>query len=197
MWSSLSPPTGTLNGSLSRPHSESSGEFSLSLDQEVWSSSGSSPVQQPTSSRSTHQSPLLARRSLELPSAGGSLGQMQIKKTASPSEVLSLQQFLDEGIDPAEVSEAVQAESSFHHVTDTTRKSFSVLSLCFSHVCCSPEVRRTSQWILPASPPHLSVCLKSAPLPKAGGSCAPPVGKRRQLAPTAQRNPSGNRVGRA
>uniref|UniRef100_H2LH98 Coiled-coil domain containing 88A n=1 Tax=Oryzias latipes TaxID=8090 RepID=H2LH98_ORYLA len=93
---------GTLNGSLSRPHSESSGEFSLSLDQEVWSSSGSSPVQQPTSSRSTHQSPLLARRSLELPSAGGSLGQMQIKKTASPSEVLSLQQFLDEGIDPAE-----------------------------------------------------------------------------------------------
>ncbi|XP_078788185.1 girdin isoform X14 [Oryzias latipes] len=92
----------TLNGSLSRPHSESSGEFSLSLDQEVWSSSGSSPVQQPTSSRSTHQSPLLARRSLELPSAGGSLGQMQIKKTASPSEVLSLQQFLDEGIDPAE-----------------------------------------------------------------------------------------------
>uniref|UniRef100_A0A8C7YQB9 Coiled-coil domain containing 88A n=1 Tax=Oryzias sinensis TaxID=183150 RepID=A0A8C7YQB9_9TELE len=93
---------GTLNGSLSRPHSESSGEFSLSLDQEVWSSSGSSPVQQPTSSRSTHQSPLLARRSLELPSAGSSLGQMQIKKTASPSEVLSLQQFLDEGIDPAE-----------------------------------------------------------------------------------------------
>uniref|UniRef100_A0A8C7YT34 Coiled-coil domain containing 88A n=1 Tax=Oryzias sinensis TaxID=183150 RepID=A0A8C7YT34_9TELE len=95
-------------GILSRPHSESSGEFSLSLDQEVWSSSGSSPVQQPTSSRSTHQSPLLARRSLELPSAGSSLGQMQIKKTASPSEVLSLQQFLDEGIDPAEVSEAVE-----------------------------------------------------------------------------------------
>uniref|UniRef100_A0A4W6F6M7 Coiled-coil domain containing 88A n=1 Tax=Lates calcarifer TaxID=8187 RepID=A0A4W6F6M7_LATCA len=49
---------GTLNGSLSRPHSESSGEFSLSLDQDVWSSSGSSPVQQPTSSRSSHQSPL-------------------------------------------------------------------------------------------------------------------------------------------
>uniref|UniRef100_A0A8C7GA37 Coiled-coil domain containing 88A n=1 Tax=Oncorhynchus kisutch TaxID=8019 RepID=A0A8C7GA37_ONCKI len=37
---------GTLNGNLSRPHSESSGEFSLSLDQEEWSS-GSSPVQQP------------------------------------------------------------------------------------------------------------------------------------------------------
>uniref|UniRef100_A0A087XWM1 Coiled-coil domain containing 88A n=1 Tax=Poecilia formosa TaxID=48698 RepID=A0A087XWM1_POEFO len=52
------PPTGALNGSLSRPQSESSGEFSLSLDQEVWSSSGSSPVQQPASLRSSHQSPL-------------------------------------------------------------------------------------------------------------------------------------------
>lgn len=99
------PPTGTLNGGLSRPHSESSGEFSLSLDQEVWSSSGSSPVQQHTSSRSSHQSPLQLRRSLD-PSAAaaGTQGQTQIRKTGSPSnEVLSLQQFLDEGIDPAEV----------------------------------------------------------------------------------------------
>ncbi|XP_069000451.1 girdin isoform X1 [Embiotoca jacksoni] len=96
---------GTLNGSLSRPHSESSGEFSLSLDQEVWSSSGSSPVQQPMSSRSSHQSPLQLRRSLDPSSAAGSPGQTQtqIRKTGSPSnEVLSLQQFLDEGIDPAE-----------------------------------------------------------------------------------------------
>ncbi|XP_040905763.1 girdin-like isoform X1 [Toxotes jaculatrix] len=94
---------GTLNGSLSRPHSESSGEFSLSLDQEVWSSSGSSPVQQPTSSRSSHQSPLQLRRSLDPSTAAGSPGQTQIRKTGSPgSEVLSLQQFLDEGIDPAE-----------------------------------------------------------------------------------------------
>uniref|UniRef100_A0A3B3C1K5 Coiled-coil domain containing 88A n=1 Tax=Oryzias melastigma TaxID=30732 RepID=A0A3B3C1K5_ORYME len=90
---------------LSRPHSESSGEFSLSLDQEVWSSSGSSPVQQPAASRSTHQSPLLARRSLELPGAGN-------KKGGSPSEVLSLQQFLDEGIDPAEVSEDLKTAST-------------------------------------------------------------------------------------
>ncbi|KAM9366059.1 girdin isoform 2-T2 [Pholidichthys leucotaenia] len=94
---------GTLNGSLSRPHSESSGEFSLSLDQEVWSSSGSSPVQQPTSSRSSHQSPLQLRRSLDPSTTAGSPGQTQIRKTGSPgSEVLSLQQFLDEGIDPAE-----------------------------------------------------------------------------------------------
>ncbi|KAM9727847.1 girdin isoform 6-T9 [Menidia menidia] len=93
---------GTVNGSLSRPHSESSGEFSLSLDQEVWSSSGSSPVQQPSSSRSSHQSPLQLRRSLEPCSTAGSPGPTQMKKAASPSEVLSLQQFLDEGIDPAE-----------------------------------------------------------------------------------------------
>ncbi|CAK6960721.1 girdin [Scomber scombrus] len=94
---------GTLNGSLSRPHSESSGEFSLSLDQEVWSSSGSSPVQQPTSSRSSHQSPLQLRRSLEPSTAAGGPGQTQIRKTESlGNEVLSLQQFLDEGIDPAE-----------------------------------------------------------------------------------------------
>ncbi|XP_076016506.1 girdin isoform X2 [Genypterus blacodes] len=94
---------GTLNGNLSRPHSESSGEFSLSLDQEVWSSSGSSPVQQPSSSRSSHQSPMLLRRSLDPTAAAAIAGQIQIRKTGSPAnEVLSLQQFLDEGIDPAE-----------------------------------------------------------------------------------------------
>ncbi|XP_056291314.1 girdin isoform X1 [Pseudoliparis swirei] len=92
---------GALNGSLSRPHSESSGEFSLSLDQEVWSSSGSSPVQQPSSSsRSSHQSPMLLRRSVD-PStvAAGGAGAGLAHGT---KEVLSLQQFLDEGIDPAE-----------------------------------------------------------------------------------------------
>ncbi|XP_068575141.1 girdin isoform X2 [Cebidichthys violaceus] len=94
---------GALNGSLSRPHSESSGEFSLSLDQEVWSSSGSSPVQQPASSRFSHQSPLQLRRSLDPSTAAGSTGHTQVTKTGSPAkEVLSLQQFLDEGIDPAE-----------------------------------------------------------------------------------------------
>ncbi|XP_055018784.1 girdin isoform X4 [Boleophthalmus pectinirostris] len=94
-------PKGTLNGSLSRPHSESSGEFSLSLDQDVWSSSGSSPVQQPSMSRTSHQSPLQLRRSVD-PSTTV-LGQTQIRKNGSPgSEVVSLQQFLDEGIDPTE-----------------------------------------------------------------------------------------------
>ncbi|XP_052331281.1 girdin-like isoform X4 [Oncorhynchus keta] len=89
---------GTLNGNLSRPHSESSGEFSLSLDQEEWSS-GSSPVQQPLS-HSSHQSSMLLQRSLD-PQA------TQAKKkngsaSGSASEVLSLQQFLEEHIDPAE-----------------------------------------------------------------------------------------------
>ncbi|KAM6939550.1 girdin-like [Xenentodon cancila] len=40
------------NGVQSRPHSESSGEFSLSLENEPWSN-GSSPVQQPPSRRSS------------------------------------------------------------------------------------------------------------------------------------------------
>uniref|UniRef100_A0A3B3W0S8 Coiled-coil domain containing 88A n=1 Tax=Poecilia latipinna TaxID=48699 RepID=A0A3B3W0S8_9TELE len=93
---------GALNGSLSRPQSESSGEFSLSLDQEVWSSSGSSPVQQPASLRSSHQSPLQLRRSLEPSGTAAVSAQAQTRKTGSSSEVLSLQQFLDEGIDPAE-----------------------------------------------------------------------------------------------
>uniref|UniRef100_A0A8C7MB66 Coiled-coil domain containing 88A n=1 Tax=Oncorhynchus kisutch TaxID=8019 RepID=A0A8C7MB66_ONCKI len=87
--------SGTLNGNLSRPHSESSGEFSLSLDQEEWSS-GSSPVQQPLS-RS-----MLLQRSLD-PQATQAK-----KKNGSASEVLSLQQFLEEHIDPAEVTSGSQ-----------------------------------------------------------------------------------------
>ncbi|KAL0964528.1 hypothetical protein UPYG_G00325200 [Umbra pygmaea] len=89
---------GALNGNLSRPHSESSGEFSLGLDQDVWSS-GSSPVQQPLT-RSSHQSPMLLRRSLD-PQANQAR-----KKTGSSSgsvtEVVSLQQFLEESIGTAE-----------------------------------------------------------------------------------------------
>ncbi|XP_072525881.1 girdin-like isoform X2 [Salminus brasiliensis] len=87
---------GAVNGSLSRPHSESSGEFSLSLDTEVWSS-GSSPVQQPHSQRSSHQSPLQLRKNLE------PTGAQSKRKTGSlGSEVVSLQQFLEESIDPPE-----------------------------------------------------------------------------------------------
>uniref|UniRef100_A0A4W5QL02 Coiled-coil domain containing 88A n=1 Tax=Hucho hucho TaxID=62062 RepID=A0A4W5QL02_9TELE len=95
---------GTLNGNLSRPHSESSGEFSLSLDQEEWSS-GSSPVQHPLS-RSSHQSPMLLRRSLDPQAAQAR------KKTSSSSgsasEVVSLQQFLEESTDPKQVKSGSQ-----------------------------------------------------------------------------------------
>uniref|UniRef100_A0A4W5LUY5 Coiled-coil domain containing 88A n=1 Tax=Hucho hucho TaxID=62062 RepID=A0A4W5LUY5_9TELE len=92
--------SGTLNGNLSRPHSESSGEFSLGLDQEDWSS-GSSPVQQPLS-RSSHQSPMLLWRSLDPQAIQAK------KKNGSASEVLSLQQFLEERIAPAEVTSGCQ-----------------------------------------------------------------------------------------
>uniref|UniRef100_A0A673Z8A3 Coiled-coil domain containing 88A n=2 Tax=Salmo trutta TaxID=8032 RepID=A0A673Z8A3_SALTR len=88
---------GTLNGNLSRPHSESSGEFSLSLDQEEWSS-GSSPVQHPLS-RSSHQSPMLLRRSLDPQAAQA---RKKSNSSGSTSEVVSLQQFLEESTDPAE-----------------------------------------------------------------------------------------------
>uniref|UniRef100_A0A3P8ZGZ8 HOOK N-terminal domain-containing protein n=1 Tax=Esox lucius TaxID=8010 RepID=A0A3P8ZGZ8_ESOLU len=98
---------GTLNGHLSRPHSESSGEFSLGVDQEVWSS-GSSPVQLPLT-RSSHQSPMLLRRSLDTPA------NLARKKTASStgsaSEVVSLQQFLEESIDPSGSQENLTVES--------------------------------------------------------------------------------------
>ncbi|XP_033873310.3 girdin-like isoform X4 [Acipenser ruthenus] len=80
-----------LNGGHSRPLSQSSGEFSLSLDNEVWSSS-SSPVQQTgqLSQRSSKQSPLLVQKTLDIPS-------QQKRKAASPgSEVVTLQQFLEE-----------------------------------------------------------------------------------------------------
>ncbi|KAI1897007.1 hypothetical protein AGOR_G00100770 [Albula goreensis] len=79
---------GALNGSHSRPHSESSGEFSLSLDNEGWSS-GSSPVQQPPSQRSAWQSPQNLPKSLEPPA--------QNKGPSPGSQVVSLQQFLQEG----------------------------------------------------------------------------------------------------
>ncbi|XP_063047611.1 girdin-like isoform X3 [Engraulis encrasicolus] len=91
--------SGTVNGNTSRPHSESSGEFSLSLEMDV-GSSGSSPVQQPSacassttttssSLRSSRLSPLQVRKgpqqgqglgtSATLPARkkGGSLGSEQ------------------------------------------------------------------------------------------------------------------------
>ncbi|XP_051775627.1 girdin-like isoform X9 [Erpetoichthys calabaricus] len=103
-----------VNGSQSRPQSQSSGEFSLSVDAEVWSS-GSSPVQQPGQAypRSSKQSPLFFRKTLEIQN-------QQKKKTASPgSEVVSLQQFLEES---SKVS-PTNSESQENLVTETARRS--------------------------------------------------------------------------
>ncbi|XP_031435364.1 girdin isoform X2 [Clupea harengus] len=94
--SSLTGKVGSVNGNLSRPHSESSGEFSLSLDTEM-GSSGSSPIQQPASQRSSTQSPL------QLCKAQDAAAGPARRKGGSPgSEVVSLQQFLEESIDPVE-----------------------------------------------------------------------------------------------
>ncbi|KAG2467414.1 GRDN protein, partial [Polypterus senegalus] len=103
-----------VNGSQSRPQSQSSGEFSLSVDAEVWSS-GSSPVQQPGQAypRSSKQSPLFFRKTLEIQN-------QPKKKAASPgSEVVSLQQFLEES---SRVS-PTNSESQENLVIETARRS--------------------------------------------------------------------------
>ncbi|KAM8858416.1 girdin isoform 1-T1 [Spinachia spinachia] len=150
---------GPLNGSLSRPHSESSGEFSLSLDQEVWSSSGSSPVQQPTSSRSSHQSPLQLRRTLDPSVASGGAGPTQAAKAGSPvKEVLSLQQFLDEGIDPAE------SGSQENLTVDSPRLSTS----------SEPKERTKSRGILRSSSGKVAAVASDRP-PRAAGQPGRPT----------------------
>uniref|UniRef100_A0A8C5A6Y2 Coiled-coil domain containing 88A n=1 Tax=Gadus morhua TaxID=8049 RepID=A0A8C5A6Y2_GADMO len=94
------------NSQLVRPHSESSGEFSLSLDQEVWSSSGSSPTQQHPA-RTSHQSPLQPCRALDpiSPAQGPA-------RNTLTHDVLSLQQFLDEGIEPSGSQENLTKDSA-------------------------------------------------------------------------------------
>ncbi|XP_039594558.1 girdin-like isoform X3 [Polypterus senegalus] len=114
-WKSLGFQTSdAVNGSQSRPQSQSSGEFSLSVDAEVWSS-GSSPVQQPGQAypRSSKQSPLFFRKTLEIQN-------QPKKKAASPgSEVVSLQQFLEES---SRVS-PTNSESQENLVIETARRS--------------------------------------------------------------------------
>ncbi|XP_061845296.1 girdin isoform X4 [Colius striatus] len=74
----------------SRPQSHSSGEFSLLHDHEAWSSSSSSPIQYLKGH--TRSSPVLQQRTSETLDSRGK--QM---KTGSPgSEVVTLQQFLEE-----------------------------------------------------------------------------------------------------
>ncbi|XP_064174522.1 girdin-like isoform X9 [Anguilla rostrata] len=85
----LRSPAGAVNGSRSRPQSESSGEFSPSLENEAWSC-GSSPAQ-----RSARHSPQVPRRAPEPPAP-----QAPRKGPSLGGEVLSLQQFLQEPAEP-------------------------------------------------------------------------------------------------
>ncbi|XP_077189903.1 girdin isoform X4 [Paroedura picta] len=75
----------------SRPQSHSSGEFSLFHDHEAWSSSSSSPVQYLKSH--TRSSPTLYHKMSETLDRQGT---WRIKTDSPGSEVVSLQQFLEE-----------------------------------------------------------------------------------------------------
>ncbi|KAK1192422.1 GRDN protein, partial [Pygoscelis papua] len=74
----------------SRPQSHSSGEFSLLHEHEAWSSSSSSPIQYLKGH--TRSSPVLQQRTPEMLDSRGK----QIKTGSPGSEVVTLQQFLEE-----------------------------------------------------------------------------------------------------
>uniref|UniRef100_A0A663E5V5 Coiled-coil domain containing 88A n=1 Tax=Aquila chrysaetos chrysaetos TaxID=223781 RepID=A0A663E5V5_AQUCH len=74
----------------SRPQSHSSGEFSLLHEHEAWSSSSSSPIQYLKGH--TRSSPVLQQRTPETLDSHGK----QIKTGSPGSEVVTLQQFLEE-----------------------------------------------------------------------------------------------------
>ncbi|XP_075353124.1 girdin isoform X11 [Mycteria americana] len=74
----------------SRPQSHSSGEFSLLHEHEAWSSSSSSPIQYLKGH--TRSSPVLQQRTPEIVDSRGK----QIKTGSPGSEVVTLQQFLEE-----------------------------------------------------------------------------------------------------
>uniref|UniRef100_A0A8C0BJX2 Coiled-coil domain containing 88A n=1 Tax=Buteo japonicus TaxID=224669 RepID=A0A8C0BJX2_9AVES len=76
--------------SQSRPQSHSSGEFSLLHEHEAWSSSSSSPIQYLKGH--TRSSPVLQQRTPETLDSHGK----QIKTGSPGSEVVTLQQFLEE-----------------------------------------------------------------------------------------------------
>lgn len=83
----FTPKAGAVNIQ-SRPQSHSSGEFSLLHEHEAWSSSGSSPIQY--LKRQTRSSPVLQHRTLE------NRAHHKIKTGSPGSEVVTLQQFLEE-----------------------------------------------------------------------------------------------------
>ncbi|XP_026640939.1 girdin isoform X2 [Microtus ochrogaster] len=104
----------------SRPQSHSSGEFSLLHDHEAWSSSGSSPVQYLR--RQTRSSPMLQHKMSETVE---SRAHHKIKAGSPGSEVVTLQQFLEES---NKLTSIQLKSSSQENLLDEVMKSLSVSS---------------------------------------------------------------------
>ncbi|XP_053781436.1 girdin isoform X8 [Desmodus rotundus] len=104
----------------SRPQSHSSGEFSLLHDHEAWSSSGSSPIQY--LKRQTRSSPVLQHK---MPETLESRAHHKIKTGSPGSEVVTLQQFLEES---NKLTSVQIKSSSQENLLDEVMKSLSVSS---------------------------------------------------------------------
>ncbi|XP_075856889.1 girdin isoform X4 [Microcebus murinus] len=106
--------------SQSRPQSHSSGEFSLLHDHEAWSSSGSSPIQY--WKRQTRSSPVLQHK---MPETSESRAYHRIKTGSPGSEIVTLQQFLEES---NKLTSIQIKSSSQENLLDEVMKSLSVSS---------------------------------------------------------------------
>lgn len=104
----------------SRPQSHSSGEFSLLHDYEAWSSSGSSPIQY--LKRQTRSSPVLQHKMSE---SLETRTHHKIKTGSPGSEVVTLQQFLEES---NKLTSIQLKSSSQENLLDEVMKSLSVSS---------------------------------------------------------------------
>ncbi|XP_076990359.1 girdin isoform X3 [Tamandua tetradactyla] len=104
----------------SRPQSHSSGEFSLLHDHEAWSSTGSSPIQY--LKRQTRSSPMLQHK---IPEMLESRAHHRIKTGSPGSEVVTLQQFLEES---NKLTSIQIKSSSQENLLDEVMKSLSASS---------------------------------------------------------------------
>ncbi|XP_036781881.2 girdin isoform X3 [Manis pentadactyla] len=104
----------------SRPQSHSSGEFSLLHDHEAWSSSGSSPIQH--LKRQARSSPVLQHK---MPETLESRAHHKFKTGSPGSEVVTLQQFLEES---NKLTSIQIKSSSQENLLDEVMKSLSVSS---------------------------------------------------------------------
>ncbi|XP_043838243.1 girdin isoform X14 [Dromiciops gliroides] len=104
--------------SQSRPQSHSSGEFSLLQEHEAWSSSSSSPIQY--LKRYTRSSPVLQHK---MPETLDSRTHHKMKTGSPGSEVVTLQQFLEES---NKLTSIQMKSSSQENLLDEVMKSLSV-----------------------------------------------------------------------